>query len=92
MPRNEVTVLPGALRNARDRLGMSQERLAKLIGKSPGLIGQIEVGRRQPSLETAEAIAVALGVDLSVFAVPGRVARFDEPTDDDAAPAEGVPA
>lgn len=90
VPRLEVTVLPRALRNARDRVGISQERLAQLAECSPALIGQIEVGKRQPSLEVAERIATALGVELATFAVPGRVHRFDEDEDDDQT--EGVPA
>lgn len=50
------------LRRAREEQGLSQAALARSAGVSPGLVGQIEHGRVQPSLQTIEKLAGVLGV------------------------------
>lgn len=50
------------LRRAREEQGLSQAALARGAGVSPGLVGQIEHGRVQPSLQTVEKLAGVLGV------------------------------
>ena len=57
------------IRQWREFRGLSQERLAERIGKSPGLLSQIENAKGPYTQETLEAIAAALGcepVDLLV--------------------------
>ena len=46
----------------RKHAGLTQERLAELCDTDPGYIGQIETGRRCPSLPYIEKIAAALGI------------------------------
>ena len=68
MARQHVTVLPKGLKAWRNLRNVTQVELAKAVGCSDTLIALIETGRRQPSIENAEAIAAALGVDLEAFA------------------------
>ncbi|TDA69440.1 MAG: transcriptional regulator [Clostridia bacterium] len=50
------------LRRAREEQGLSQAALARSAGVSPGLVGQIEHGRVQPSLQTIEKLAGVMGI------------------------------
>ena len=50
------------IRMARKGRRISQERLAEIIGKTPGFLSAIESGKRKPSLETVVDIATALDV------------------------------
>lgn len=50
------------IRRLRRNLGMSQKELAKRIGLSHSMIGQIETGKVQPAVATLTRIAEALGV------------------------------
>jgi len=43
-------------------LGISQAELARRAGLSPGYVGEVETGRKFPSPERLEAIALALDV------------------------------
>ncbi|MDR2510139.1 MAG: helix-turn-helix transcriptional regulator [Spirochaetaceae bacterium] len=52
------------MRKYRKLSGFTQEKLAELCDTEPAYIGQIETGRRCPSLEYAERIAGALGVSV----------------------------
>jgi transcriptional regulator with XRE-family HTH domain len=58
------TALGKNLRMYRAAAGMTQERLAEIVGCSDRNIGLIETGKGMPSLSTAVAIANALGVGL----------------------------
>jgi len=49
------------------RAALSQEQLGLAAGVSRQAIDLLEKGQRQPSLETAERLAVALGKKLRVF-------------------------
>jgi transcriptional regulator with XRE-family HTH domain len=42
--------------------GLTQERLAELVGMSQQYISDLERGKRNPTLVTVHEIAVALGV------------------------------
>ena len=43
--------------------GISQMQLAELCGSSTGYIGEIESGKRFPSVKMIERIALALGIE-----------------------------
>ncbi len=53
------------IRNYRNQLGISQEKLAELSGCHPTYIGQIERGEKNATLESIEKISSALNVSLS---------------------------
>lgn len=48
------------LKAIRKQKGLTQVMLGELADLSPGLIGDIETGRRNPTLTTIEKIALAL--------------------------------
>ncbi|MDR0551109.1 MAG: helix-turn-helix domain-containing protein [Spirochaetaceae bacterium] len=50
------------MRKYRKQVNLTQERLAELCGTDHRYIGQIETGRRCPSLEYVERIASALNI------------------------------
>ena len=50
------------IRKFRLAAGLTQAELAKKIGTTPSAIGMYENGRREPSFDTLEDIAIALGV------------------------------
>ena len=53
------------VRAARERQGVSQEKLAELAEIDRTYVSMIERGKRQPTLEVASRIAVALSMRLS---------------------------
>ncbi len=55
------------LRSIREEFGLTQAELAGRAGVSAGLIGQIELGKVQPSLKTVEKIATVLGTSPCYF-------------------------
>lgn len=55
------------LRTLRDAKGLSREALADKAGISRQSVALLEDGDRNPSLETAEKLAKALGKKLRVF-------------------------
>lgn len=52
------------IRLYRKSRNMSQARLAEIIGKSTGAIGMYECGKREPDLDTIEALADAFNVSM----------------------------
>ncbi|MBQ3499073.1 MAG: helix-turn-helix transcriptional regulator [Clostridia bacterium] len=63
---SEITKAVGQrIRNYRNQLGLSQEKLAELSGCHPTYIGQIERGEKNATLESIEKISSALNVPLS---------------------------
>ena len=59
--------LGGKIARVREEFGLKQSQLAKKAGVSPGMIGQLEQGKVQPSLQTVEKIASAFGVSPCYF-------------------------
>lgn len=51
------------VRRARQARGLTLEALAHEVGLAYTYLGQIERGRRNPTLDVVERIAAALGVD-----------------------------
>ncbi len=73
MPRRSEKVLPPfavKLKALRLASGLTQQQLAKRAGIHLGGLFKIEQGLRQPSWETVQRLANALGVDYSAFADP----------------------
>jgi len=63
-------VLAFNMKSHRKRLGLSQAKLAKLIGVSDNHIALIETGRRFPSISTLEQLATAMNIDiLELFSI-----------------------
>ena len=63
---NEIpieNVISDNIKTLRKKLGWSQEFLAEKTGVSAPYITQIEAGKRTPSLDIVEKLAIALGVE-----------------------------
>lgn len=68
MRRNIVDLSDGfarTVRKHRETKGFSRASLAERAGLHQTYIGLLERGKRSPNLDTAQAIATALGVKLS---------------------------
>ncbi len=63
--------LGSRLTGAREERGLNRSQLARKAGLSAGMIGQIERGKVQPSLQTVEKIAAALELSPCYFLVEG---------------------
>ncbi len=66
---------------ARRRQGLTQTKLAVLAGINQGYLSQIERGKQTPSMQTVNAIAVALGVPPAVLLGEGDVHDAPQPLD-----------
>ncbi len=64
---DEKPSFPTILRRLRAQAGMTQQALATAVGLSRVQVARLENGTRQPSLETAQRLATALGQSLAVF-------------------------
>lgn len=75
-PKRQVTVFAPALKALRAEQHLSQKQLAVLTNHqvSAAMIAFIELGKRQPSLPNAQALADALGVPLDHIALVERAA------------------
>jgi DNA-binding XRE family transcriptional regulator/predicted RNase H-like HicB family nuclease len=62
-----------ALRWQRQAAGLSQAKLAKLAGVSQQQIAKLEDPDSNPTIETLERVAKALGAHLEIGLIPGRV-------------------
>lgn len=67
-PDQPQPALGEAVRQLRERRGLTQERLAQDAGLTTGTISLVERGRSNPAWGTATAIATALGISLSDLA------------------------
>jgi transcriptional regulator with XRE-family HTH domain len=80
MSRRAKKGFAAKLRTTRKEAGISQYALAKQIGVSKQFLSLLEFGRREPSWETVQKLADALGVQCSVFTDEGRAPRTTETT------------
>lgn len=67
---NEIpieTIVSENIKSLRKQLGWSQELLAEKTGVSAPYITQIEAGKRTPSLDIVEKLALALGVEYKIL-------------------------
>jgi transcriptional regulator with XRE-family HTH domain len=74
MPRSAIELTPAEvaflvslgerIRDARERVYMSQRYLAKEVGVSRGVIAHIEAARSEPAVITLQRIARVLGIEI----------------------------
>jgi transcriptional regulator with XRE-family HTH domain len=74
------------LREVREAAGLSQYALAKLSGLSKQAVSHLELGVREPTWQTVQLLAGALGVDCRAFVDPSLQPPASEP-----APPRGRP-
>ncbi|MGE5280886.1 MAG: helix-turn-helix domain-containing protein [Chloroflexota bacterium] len=73
-PDQPQPALGEAVRQLREKRGITQERLAQDAGVTTGTVSLIERGRSNPAWGTAKAIADGLGVSLAELAtMTGRI-------------------
>lgn len=77
-----ASALGSAVRSARSRLGLSVQALSQQAGVSLGLISQLERGMGNPSLQSIQRIARALGVSASRLLEPPAEELTVVPADD----------
>lgn len=70
MPTQNTILLSHALKDLREKSGLSQNKLAKLAGFSPTYPHLIERGEREPSLTILHAWAEACDARLEISLVP----------------------
>jgi len=85
--RNDALVqaFAAALRDLRQKIGLSQEQLALHAGVDRSFVGKLESGKHQPSLAVVFSLAQALGTspDQLVAGVQQvLLSRSQPPTDD----------
>lgn len=64
---SQEATLGNKLKRLREKLDLTQKELAKQVGISHSLIGQIETDRIKPSLDTLSSLAEAMGVSMCYF-------------------------
>lgn len=62
-----ATTFAERLKSVREKIGLSQYALAKLAGLSKQAVSNLELGEREPTWATVQALAKALGVDCTAF-------------------------
>jgi transcriptional regulator with XRE-family HTH domain len=70
MPEPPLAAIAAALREQRERAGLSLTELARRAGIAKSTLSQLESGSGNPSVETLWALAVALGVPFSQLVEP----------------------
>jgi transcriptional regulator with XRE-family HTH domain len=66
------------LKEVRERKGLSQYALARIAGLSKQGLSNLELGAREPSWDTVQRLALALGVSCTEFVDPGIILPVDE--------------
>jgi transcriptional regulator with XRE-family HTH domain len=64
MKINELSVLPGRIKEERERIGLSQGSLGELVGLRRDVVTKIERGDRDVSHYEAVAFAAVFGIDV----------------------------
>lgn len=67
--------LGGAIRQLREKAGLSQEELADRAGLSRGWVSEIESGRKSPMWRTVEQLAA--GLDVRMIDITALVEALD---------------
>jgi transcriptional regulator with XRE-family HTH domain len=55
------------IRRARERVGISQRKLASKAGFNASYVNLLETGKRKPSMESLEAFAAALEIPMTLL-------------------------
>ena len=71
MAKETSATFADRLRALREAKGISSYALANLTGLTKQSLSQLERGESQPSWQTVQLLAAALGVDCTAFADPG---------------------
>lgn len=66
-----------AVKEQRNRLDVSQEELAMRIGADQAYVSRIEAGQMNVTLETAQQLAEALGLDIGELVSSPDTSRTD---------------
>jgi transcriptional regulator with XRE-family HTH domain len=66
----ESTCFAERLRHLREKAGLSQYALARQAGLSKQAVSNLEAGNREPTWQTVQLLALALGVDCGAFVDP----------------------
>lgn len=66
----EEFALAGAVIDARNRAGLTQEQLARKMGTTQPVVARLEGGRVRPSMRTLERLAQATGSRLLIGFAP----------------------
>jgi transcriptional regulator with XRE-family HTH domain len=61
----------GIIKQARKAAGLSQERLAEMVGVSQGAVAQWEAGITHPSYKVLKPLTAALGITLDELVEAG---------------------
>jgi transcriptional regulator with XRE-family HTH domain len=64
---NDTSAFAARLREVRAAAKMTQHEIAERSGVHRQTIAQLETGKRQPTWETAQTLARALGMDCKAF-------------------------
>ncbi len=67
------------LRGLREGAGLSQYALAKKSGLTKQALSRLELGEREPTWQTVQLLAAALGVDCTSFVDPNLTPPAEEP-------------
>jgi transcriptional regulator with XRE-family HTH domain len=67
------------LREIREKTGLSQYALAKKSGLTKQALSRLELGEREPTWQTVQLLAAALGVDCREFVDPSLQPPASEP-------------
>lgn len=86
-----VANLGQIIKARRERMKINQENLAACAGISTKLLSDIECGRANPTFETMDLVAAALGVELEELLQPEQVDRPASQKRSRAVPADARP-
>jgi transcriptional regulator with XRE-family HTH domain len=70
-----ATSVGGQIRLRREQRGMSAAELARRAGLAKATLSGLESGRSNPTIDTLDAVAVALGIPLADLLVPTAPAK-----------------
>ncbi len=73
-----MKIYAARIKQLRMEKGLSQDQLAALLGISRSAVGMYETGKREPDLETCEAIADIFNIDMDFLTGRSDIERQAE--------------